>query len=94
MSEPVAVNCCCNPAATEAVGGFTVIETRAAGVTVADVVPLIEPDAAVIVAVPKALEVSRPVVEIVAMPVADDVHVTLLSACVDLSVSVPVAVNC
>jgi hypothetical protein len=34
VNEPVAVNCCCSPAATEAVGGFTVIDTSAAGATV------------------------------------------------------------
>jgi len=48
---------------------------------------------AVIVDVPVATAVARPAVLIVATPVVPDVHVALLSTCVELSLNVPVAVN-
>ena len=52
VKVPVAVNCCVVPSAIEAVWGVTAIETRVAVVTVNTVLPLTDPDVAVIVAVP------------------------------------------
>jgi hypothetical protein len=55
------VNCCLFPAATDAVVGVTAIEVNAAAVTVNVADPLIVPEVAVIVAVPAATLVAKPV---------------------------------
>lgn len=74
---PVAVNCCVEPAATEAVAGVTEIEVKVGGVTVRVVEPLIVPDLAVMVALPDATAVARPVLLlIVAADVFEELQVT------------------
>ena len=72
----------------EAVGGVTVTDTRDGLVTVNDAIPLIVPEVAVMVTgPPAATPVAKPALVIEAVPVADDVQVTLLVRfCVELSV--------
>ena len=84
----MAVNAKVWPAATVPALGLTVIEVRTAGVTVSDAVPLMVPDAAVIVTgPPAATPVAKPALLIEAVPIADDVHVTVpVMFCVLLSV--------
>jgi hypothetical protein len=74
------------------VPGDTLMELKA-GVTVSVALPLIDPDAAVIVTVPLAIPVAVPPLT-VATAVLDDVHVALpVRFCVLPSVYFPVAVN-
>jgi hypothetical protein len=96
---PIAVNCCVVPRAIEGVGGVTAIETSAAAVTVSTVDPLIDPEVAVMLAVPSATVVAIPIVEpvllIVATLVVSELHCTVVVMfCMLPSVYVPVAVNC
>jgi len=96
---PVAVNCSVVPRAIEGVAGVIAIVTRAAAVTVSTVDPLIEPDVAVIVAVPCPTLVANPMVAPVLLMVAvvgvSELHCTTeVRFCVLPSVKVPVAVNC
>jgi hypothetical protein len=79
----VAVNCCALPAATEAVVGVTEIEINAAAVTAKVAEPAIAPEVAVIVAVPCATLVAKPLLLIVAIEVDEEVQVAVLvSVCV------------
>ncbi len=59
--------------------GVTVMDTRVAGFTVSEVDPVMLPDAAVIVVVPAATEVARPLepaaLLTVATPVLDELQV-------------------
>ena len=84
----MAVNAKVCPAATVPALGLTVIEVRTAGVTVSDAVPVMAPDVAVMVTgPPAATPVAKPALVIEAVPVAEDVHVTLpVMFCVLLSV--------
>jgi hypothetical protein len=96
---PVATNCCVVPSAIDGVPGVTTIDTSAAAVTVTVVDPMIEPDVAVMLAVPSptlvASPVVAPVVLIVAVMGVSEVHCTVaVMSCVLPSVYVPVAVNC
>jgi hypothetical protein len=78
----------------------TFTDVAAPGTTVSAAVPLIAPDTALIVTGPPAFTpVARPCVPavllIVAMVVSDELHVTeFVRFCVELSLNVPVAVNC
>jgi hypothetical protein len=65
-------------------------------VTVSDVLPITLPLVAVMIVEPAAAPaVARPELLIVAMVVLDDAHSTLaVRFCVELSLNVPVAVNC
>src|SRR5260370_485696 len=65
-----------------------------AGVTVSSVEPVMLPVVAEIVDVPVPTVVATPVLLIVATPGVADAHTALLSTCVELSLNVPVAVNC
>jgi hypothetical protein len=95
LNVPVAVNCCVFPAATEGFAGVTAIDTRVAFVTVSVVEPTTLPLVALIVDVPAFTAVARPAALIVATVVVPDAHVTLpVRFCVELSLNVPVAVNC
>jgi hypothetical protein len=79
----------------EGFAGVTAIDTSEGGVTVSVVVPLIAPEAALIVLVPAATPVANPAAVIVATLVVCEVHVTEpVKFCVELSENVPVAVNC
>jgi hypothetical protein len=68
--------------------GVTVIELRAAGVTVSEVVPVMAPDVAVMVTgPPTATALATPVGRIVAIELFEVLHVTLpVMFCVVLSV--------
>jgi hypothetical protein len=96
LNVPVAVNCCVFPAGTDGFAGVTAMDDSTAAVTVNVVVPLTDPDAALTVTgPPNFTPVARPVALIVAMVVSDELHVTVLvTFCVELSLNVPVAVNC
>src|SRR5713226_8643154 len=94
LNVPVAVNCCAAPLATDGFAGVTAIDTSTAGVTVSSVEPVMLPLVAEIVDVPVPTLVARPVLLIVATPRVAEAHTALLSACVELSLNVPVAVNC
>jgi hypothetical protein len=95
LNVPVAVNCCVLPAATDGFAGVTAIDTRVAFVTVSVVDPTTAPLVALIVDVPAFTAVARPAALIVATVVVPDAHVTLpVRFCVELSLNVPVAVNC
>jgi hypothetical protein len=56
------VNCCVRPAAMDGDAGVTEIELNVAAVTVNVAVPLMAPEVAVMVAVPCATAVAKPVV--------------------------------
>src|SRR5271166_5891740 len=92
---PVAVNCCVPPAATDGFTGVTAMDTSVAAVTVNVVLPETLPLVALIVVLPNFNAAARPPLLIVAVVVLDDAHVTLaVRLCVELSLYVPVAVNC
>ena len=83
-------------AATATAAGFGVIAIEVREITVSvtagDVTPLI---AAVICVVPPATPVARPDVEIAAVAVVPEFHVTAaVISVVDPSLNVPVAINC
>lgn len=59
----------------EGAGGVTVIDTRAAGVTVRIAEPVMLPEAALIVVTPTPVLAARPVFETVATDGSDDIHV-------------------
>ena len=65
----MAVNCCCCPLAIDGLAGVTAIDTSVARHGQA-VEPLMEPDVAVMVVVPTATAVARPVPLMVAIEVA------------------------
>jgi hypothetical protein len=98
LKVPVAVNCWVAPVAIDGVVGVTAIETSVAmppAMTVRVVEPITPLVAAVIVVMPAATAVARPVDEIVAVPVVLDVQV----AVDDTSIVMPllsdaVATNC
>ncbi len=58
----------------EGAGGVTIIDTRAAGVTVRIVEPVMLPEAALIVATPIPALAARPVFETVATDGSDDIQ--------------------
>lgn len=60
LNVPVAVNCCIEPTGSVGIAGVTVIETRAAAVTVTVVEPVMAPEAAVILALPTATLLAAP----------------------------------
>ncbi len=79
--------------------GATMIDSSTAGVTVRVVVPEMLPDVAVIVVVPTSTEVASPLVPVTLLIVATSVFEEFQKTddvifCVELSVNVPVAVNC
>lgn len=75
--------------------GVTVIETSVTAVTVSVVMPEIEPDAALIVVEPAAIDVARPEPLIAATDVFEELQVTeAVMSWFVLSEKMPVAVNC
>ena len=74
--EPEAVNCWVFPAGTLGLSGVTAIEDKVAAVTVRVAVPDLPLKAAVMVAVPAALAVARPLLATVAVGVLDELQVT------------------
>ena len=95
LKVPIAENCWLVVAAMVASPGRIASEARSAAFTVAVALPLTEPDAAVIVVVPRLRAVTRPLTVIEAMLVFEELHVTVpVMSCVVPSENVPVAVNC
>ena len=99
VNIPVAVNCCVVPRAMDGLGGFTVIETSAATLTVRVVDAEIDPIVAEMLELPVATLVASPwlpaALLIVATKTSDEAHCTeLVMPCVLPSVKVPVAANC
>jgi hypothetical protein len=82
LNVPVAVNACIVPSAIDGVAGVIAIETRAAVVTVSVVVPLTEPEVAVIAAVPCPTLLAKPALAasllIVAAAGVSELHCTVL----------------
>jgi hypothetical protein len=78
LNVPVAVNCCVVPRGTVGIAGVTAMETNTALVTVIVVEPVIEPELAVIVAVPTPVLVARPLEVMLATDVRDELQVTVL----------------
>jgi hypothetical protein len=77
------------------VAGVTAIDDSVAAVTVNVVDPTTLPLVALIVDVPTFTAVANPAALIVAFASVPDAHVTLpVKFCVELSLNVPVAVNC
>ena len=75
--------------------GVTAIDCSATGLTVSTVEPLRPPKEAVMIDVPVARAVARPVEEMVATERSADAQVTwLVKSRVELSENVPVAVKC
>ncbi len=60
VNAPVAVKVCVVPSAMDGLGGFTVIETSAAVLTVKVVEAVIEPEAAEMLVLPWATLVANP----------------------------------
>ncbi len=99
VNIPVAVKVCVVPKAMDELDGFTVIETRAATLTVRVVEAEIEPDAAEMLELPSATLVAKPwapgALPMVATEALDEAHWTEpVMFCVLPSVKVPVAANC
>jgi len=82
---PEAVNCWVNPTWILGLTGVTNTEDRVAEVTVRVVLPEIAPEVAVMVAVPGAMAVARPLLSTVATDVLDVLQMT----CVFISWLVP-----
>ena len=92
---PVAVNCWVSPAAIEGLAGVTAMLCNVAEVTVSTVEPLMLPSVALIVDVPTATPVARPVAPTVAVAGVPEAQVTdPVRSAVELSEYVPVATNC
>src|SRR5216684_62412 len=94
LNVPVAVNCCVAPLPIEGCAEVTASDTSVAGVTVSSVEPVMLPLVAEIVEVPTPTAVASPVLLIVATVPVAEAHTALPSTCVELSLNVPVAVNC
>lgn len=74
VKVPIAWSCCVVPRGTDAVGGVTAIETKAAGVTDRLVAPVIDTAEALIVVVPTDCDIARPAAETVATVGASNVQ--------------------
>ena len=73
---PVAVNCWVDPTSMLGLAGVTTMEDTIAEFTVKIVLPEIFPEVAVMVEVPAATDVTRPLLLIVAADVFDEFQVT------------------
>jgi len=98
LKLPVAVNCCVPPNDMVVVSGATVMESSVALVTVNVAAPDCPANSAVMVAVPGATPVAKPLVGdallTVAIDAGDEVQLTeLVRFCVLLSANVPMALN-
>jgi hypothetical protein len=95
VKVPVAENCSLVFCAMLGLAGRTVIETRFFASTVEVTLPVIAPEVAVMVTVPRFLPVASPLTVIEATAAGEELHPTLpVMSCVVLSENVPVAVNC
>src|ERR1700722_16780689 len=92
---PVAVNCCVVPLEIVGFAGVTAMDCSVAAVTVSTVEPLTVPRGALIELVTTPAPVAKPPALIVATDGVADAHVTEpVRFWVELSLYVPVAVNC
>jgi hypothetical protein len=92
---PVAVNCLLVPLAMLGFVGVTASDTSVADVTVSVVEPDTLPELAVIVVVPAAIDVAKPVLLMVAIPVFEEAQVTVdVISPILLSENNPVAAIC
>jgi len=92
---PVAVNCWVTPTGRLGFAGVTEMDDRVAEVPVTVVLPATAPDEAVIVAVPAARMVAKPVLLIVTTAGFEETQVTtVVRSKLAPPVKVPVAVNC
>jgi hypothetical protein len=83
------------PRANEGLAGVTARETRTAGPTLSVADAVMEPELAMMVALPTPAPVASPLLAIVATAVEDELQITVLvRSCVLPSLYVPVAVNC
>jgi hypothetical protein len=87
----VAVNCAVVFVGTEGFAGVTVIRETVALVTVNTVLPLIDPEAAVMIALPVAALFAKPLTSTVAMVESEELHVAEERVWVLLSVNNPTA---
>lgn len=94
LKVPFAVNCFVVPTDMLEFAGVTAIETKVALVTVNDAAPFIDPEVAVMVAVPVPVLVTKPVASTVAIEFEDEVQVNEVNSCVLPSSKLPMAVNC
>ena len=94
---PVAVNCCVAPAWIDGLAGVTSIDTTAGAVIVSVVLPLtpVVVSVAMIVVVPWATDVARPVAGFIVAAASLELDQVTLSvrATVEASLLMPVAVN-
>ncbi len=95
---PMAINCWVIPAGALGMlglAGLRNMEIRFAGVTLTIVIPEMFPEAAVMVAIPKPIPKTKPVLSTVATELLDELHVTWFEIS-DLvpSPNIPVAVSC
>jgi hypothetical protein len=92
---PVTVSCCVDPTAMVGLAGVTVMEDKVPEVTVRVVFPETVPKAAVMVAVPAARAVAKPLLSTVIIEVSDELQLTsLLISPLGPTANVPVAINC
>ena len=95
LKVPIAENDSRVPWAMVALLGMTASDARLAAFTVAWVLPLTEPEVAVMVTDPRLRAVAKPPVVIDATRLFEEVHVTVpVMSCVVPSEKFPVAVNC
>ena len=76
LNVPVAVNCFVVPTAMLPLAGVTTIDTSVADVTVREAVPLIDPEVAVIVAVPVPTPAASPFWSMLAIDDDEELQVT------------------
>src|SRR5262245_3733774 len=94
---PVAINCWDRPGpdTMDGLTGVTRSDTRGGGKTLRTVVPLTDPDEALIKVPPNARLVASPELDIVATPGTEELQVTeFVKSCGLPLVKTPVAVNC
>ena len=95
LKVPVAENCWVVFCAMIGLAGRTAIDVRLLALTVAETLPLIAPEVAVTVKVPRSVAVASPLVVIEATLAGEVLQTTVpVMFCVLLSENVPVAVNC
>ena len=94
LKVPVATNCLVVPVAIDGFAGVTASDTRVAPVTVRDAVPVTDPEATVMVALPVPRLLANPFELIDATALAPEDHVTEVNGCVLPSSKLPTAVNC
>lgn len=93
VNRPVALNCAVFPSAKDGEEGEMDIDTRAAGRTLKLVLPVTEPEVALIVTVPVPSVVAVPAASMEATPALEDVHVTDASCWLLPLLNSPIALN-